>query len=177
MAKAAHSERLRTLLETGIALSSELSLNAVLERIVEAAASLMDARYAALGVIDRSGTALERFITTGVDDAARTAIGDPPHGRGILGVLIRDATPLRLHDIAEDPRSVGFPPNHPAMRSFLGVPVMLRGVAYGNLYLTEKEGGEDFTDEDQELVTLLASQAAVAVENARLYESATQWSR
>src|ERR671939_1836673 len=170
-------ERLRTLLETGIAITSELSLDAVLERIVEAAAQLTGARYGALGVIDRSGSGLERFITTGIDDETRTTIGDPPHGRGILGVLIRDATPLRLHDIADDPRSVGFPPNHPPMRSFLGVPVMLRGVAYGNLYLTEKEGGEDFTDEDQELVTLLAAQAAVAIENARLYETATQWSR
>jgi signal transduction histidine kinase len=177
VATARESERLRTLLETGIALSSELSLEAVLERIVEAAASLTDARYAALGVIDRSGTALERFITTGVDDETRTAIGDPPHGRGILGVLIRDATPLRLDDIRDDPRSVGFPPNHPAMHGFLGVPILLRGIAYGNLYLTEKRGGGAFTAEDEELVTLLAAQAAVAVENARLYESATAWSR
>ena len=92
-------------------------------------------------------------------------------------MLIRDAKPLRLHDLAEDPRSVGFPPNHPPMRSFLGVPILLRGVAYGNLYLTEKAGGEDFTDEDEELVTLLAGQAAVAIENARLYEAATRWSQ
>src|SRR4029453_13079369 len=105
-----------------------------------------------------------------------TQIGDPPHGRGILGVLIHDARPLRLHDLSEDPRSVGFPPGHPPMRSFLGVPILLRGVEYGNLYLTEKEGG-DFTEEDEELVTLLAAQAAVAVENARLYESATAWSQ
>src|SRR5918912_385955 len=168
-------ERLRTLLETGIAITSELSLDAVLERIVEAAAQLTGARYAALGVIDRAGTGLERFVTIGIDDETRTTIGDPPHGRGILGVLIRDAQPLRLHDLAEDPRSVGFPPGHPPMHSFLGVPVLLRGVAYGNLYLTEKDGG-DFTDEDQELVTLLAAQAAVAVENARLYEAATEWS-
>src|ERR671922_120903 len=161
---AQHSDRLRTLLDTGIAISSELSIDAVLERIVQAAAELTGARYAALGVIDRAGTALERFITTGFDDETRAAIGDPPHGRGILGVLIRDTTPLRLHDLTEDARSVGFPPNHPPMRSFLGVSVMLRGVAYGNLYLTEKEGGENFTDEDQELVTLLAAQAAVAIE-------------
>jgi len=104
-------------------------------------------------------------------------IGDLPRGRGILGVLIREAKPLRLRDLAEDPRSVGFPPGHPPMRSFLGVPIMLRGVAYGNLYLTEKQGSEDFTDEDQELVTLLAGQAAVAIENARLYEASTRWSR
>src|SRR5918912_227092 len=170
-------ERLRTLLETGIAITSELSLDAVLERIVEAAAQLTGARYAALGVIDRAGTGLERFVTIGIDDETRTTIGDPPHGRGILGVLIHDARPLRLHDLAQDPRSVGFPPGHPPMHSFLGVPILLRGVAYGNLYLTEKEGGADFTEEDQELVTLLAAQAAVAIENARLYEASTQWSR
>src|SRR5947209_10683759 len=177
MATARESDRLRTLLETGIAISSELSLDTVLERIVEAAAALTGARYAALGVIDRSGTALERFVTTGFDEETRAAIGDLPRGRGILGVLIREAKPLRLHDLSDDPRSVGFPANHPPMRSFLGVPVMLRGVAYGDLYLTEKAGGEDFSDDDEELVTLLAAQAAVAIENARLYESATQWSR
>jgi signal transduction histidine kinase len=177
MATTRHSDRLRTLLDTGIAISSELSLDSVLERIVEAAAALTGARYAALGVIDRAGAALERFITTGVDEETRTAIGDPPHGRGILGVLIRDARTLRLHDLQDDPRSVGFPPGHPEMHSFLGVPILLRGVAYGNLYLTEKEGGEDFSEEDEELLTLLASQAAVAIENARLYEAATAWSR
>jgi len=177
MATARESARLRTLLETGLAISSELSLDAVLQRIVEAAVALTGARYAALGVIDRSGTALERFITTGLDEATRAQIGDPPHGRGILGVLIRDAQPLRLRDLQEDPRSVGFPPGHPPMRSFLGVPILLRGVAYGNLYLTEKEEAEDFAEDDEELVTLLAAQAAVAIENARLYESATAWSR
>ena len=95
----------------------------------------------------------------------------------MLGVLIREATPLRLHDLTEDPRSVGFPPGHPPMRSFLGVPILLRGVAYGNLYLTEKADGGDFTEDDEELVTHLASQAAVAIENARLYEASTRWSR
>src|SRR5262245_36607728 len=117
--------RLRGLVEAGIALSSELSLESVLQRIVEAAATLTGARYAALGVIDRTGKTLERFLTTGVDSDTRAAIGDLPRGRGILGVLINDATPLRLHDIAEDARSVGFPPNHPPMRSFLGVPILL----------------------------------------------------
>jgi two-component system, NarL family, sensor histidine kinase DevS len=176
MAAQAESERLRALVETGIALNSELSLGGVLERIAEAAARVTGARYAALGVIDRAGTGLERFVTHGIDEATYTAIGELPRGRGILGVLIRDARPLRLHDISEDPRAVGFPPNHPAMHSFLGVPILLRGVAYGNLYLTEKEVG-DFTDEDEDVVTLLAAQAAVAIENARLYESATEWSR
>jgi signal transduction histidine kinase len=170
------SDRLRALIETGIAINSELSLDGVLERIVEAAARVTGAKYAALGVIDPTGSGLERFVTYGITPEAETQIGDPPHGRGILGVLIHDARPLRLHDLTEDPRSVGFPPGHPVMHSFLGVPIMLRGVAYGNLYLTEKAGG-DFTDEDEELVTLLAAQAAVAVENARLYESATAWSQ
>jgi signal transduction histidine kinase len=165
------------LVEAGIALSSELTLDAVLQRLVEAAAELTGARYAALGVVDASGKELERFITHGIDPETHAAIGDLPRGRGILGVLIRDARPLRLHDIAEDDRSVGFPPNHPPMQTFLGVPVLLRGIAYGNLYLTEKAGGEDFTHEDEEVVTLLASQAAVAIENARLYESSREWAR
>jgi len=168
--------RLRELIEASIALNSELSLEALLQKIVETAISLTDARYAALGVIDDTGAALEQFITTGIDEDVRAMIGDLPRGRGILGVLIREAQPLRLTQLDQDPRSVGFPPGHPPMHSFLGVPVMLRGVAYGNLYLTEKRDG-DFTDEDEELVALLAAQAAVAIENARLYESATRWSR
>jgi signal transduction histidine kinase len=177
MAEVTQQLRLRALLDAGIALTSELSLDAVLQRLVETAATLTGSRYAALGVIDPSGKELERFVTFGMDEETQTAIGDPPHGRGILGVLIRDAVPLRLHDIGQDPRSVGFPPGHPPMSTFLGVPILLRGVAFGNLYLTEKEGAGDFTEEDEEVALLLASQAAVAVENARLYESATRWSR
>jgi signal transduction histidine kinase len=174
MAQTEH-DRLRAVLDAAIAVSSELSLDAVLQRIVEAVASLTGAEYAALGVINPSRQGLERFVVTGIDDATREAIGDLPRGRGILGVLIRDATPLRLEDLSADPRSVGFPPNHPPMRTFLGVPILLRGIAYGNLYLTDKAGGDAFTEEDQELVQLLAGQAAVAIENARLYESATRW--
>ena len=170
------TDRIRSLLDAGIALTSELSLDVLLQNLADTARELTGARYAALGVIDPNRTELERFVTTGLDDETRAAIGDLPRGRGILGVLIRDAQPLRLHDIADDPRSVGFPLNHPPMRTFLGVPIILRGVAYGNFYLTEKEGGGDFTIEDQELVTLLASQAAVAIENARLFESAKRWS-
>jgi signal transduction histidine kinase len=170
-------DRLRTLLHAGLALSSELSLDALLQRIVESAAELTGARYAALGVIDRSGQALERFLTTGVDAETHARIGELPRGRGILGVLIRDAAPLRLHDLADDPRSVGFPPHHPPMRSFLGVPILLRGTAYGNLYLTEKADGEDFTEDDEDVIQLLASQAAVAIENARLYETSQRWLR
>jgi signal transduction histidine kinase len=169
------ADRTRALLDAGIALTSELTLDALLQKLVETAASLTDARYAALGVIDPTGRELERFITHGIDAETHAAIGALPRGRGILGVLIRDAAPLRLHDLAEDPRSVGFPPNHPPMRTFLGVPIVLRGVGYGNLYLTEKNSGADFTEEDEELVTLLAGQAAVAIENARLYESARNW--
>jgi signal transduction histidine kinase len=169
--------RLRALLAAGLVVSSELSLDALLHRLVEAAAELTGARYAALGVIDASGSELEQFVTHGIDAETRAEIGPLPRGRGILGVLIREAKPLRLHDLSEDPHSLGFPPAHPPMRSFLGVPILLRGVSYGNLYLTEKEGGEDFTQEDEDLVTLLAGQAAVAVENARLYEASARWSR
>jgi signal transduction histidine kinase len=170
-------DRLRVMVEAGVALASELSLDAVLQKIVETSAELTGARYAALGVIDPIGTALERFIVTGIDSETQDAIGDLPRGRGVLGALIKDAKPLRLDDLGSDPRSVGFPPNHPPMRTFLGVPVLLRGVAFGNLYLTEKAEGAPFTEEDEELVTLLSSQAAVAIENARLYEAATRWLR
>jgi signal transduction histidine kinase len=172
-----NESRLRALLEASTAIASDLSLESLLERLVTVAAELTGARYAALGVIDRSGQQLERFVTTGIDEETHRAIGDLPRGRGILGALINEATPLRLHDLSDDPRSVGFPANHPPMHTFLGVPILLRGVAYGNFYLTEKAGGEDFTEEDQEIVSLLAAQAAVAVENARLYEASTQWSR
>lgn len=168
-------DRTRALVEAGIALSSELSLDSLLQKLVETSANLTSARYAALGVLDPSGEQLERFVTTGLDDETRTAIGDLPHGRGILGVLIRDPEPLRLHDLHEDSRSVGFPANHPPMQTFLGVPVNLRGVVYGNLYLTEKAGGADFDEADEAAVVLLAAQAAVAIENARLYATATRW--
>ena len=168
--------RLRLLLDASVAIASDLSLDSLLDRLVTTAATLTGARYAALGVIDRSGVQLERFVTAGIDDETHRAIGELPHGRGILGALIAEATPLRLHELGDDPRSVGFPPHHPPMHTFLGVPILLRGAAYGNFYLTEKAGGEDFTDEDQELVTLLAGQAAVAIENARLYEATARWS-
>jgi signal transduction histidine kinase len=159
-------DRRRALVEAGIAITSELSLDAVLLTLLRIAAELTGARYSALGVIDRSGDGLERFVTHGLDDEARAAIGDVPRGLGILGVLIEDARPLRLDDLTRDPRSVGFPPNHPPMHSFLGVPVMTRGVAFGNLYLAEKQPAGGFTEEDEETVTLLAAQAAVAIENA-----------
>jgi signal transduction histidine kinase len=164
------SDRQRALVEAGIALTSELDLDAILFKLVRTAAELADAKYAALGVLSRDRTYLERFITHGMSDEERTAIGPSPRGGGILGVLITDARPLRLHDLASDPRATGFPAHHPPMHSFLGVPVMLRGVAYGNLYLTEKQHGSDFTEDDQEVTTLLAAQAAVAIENTRRVE-------
>jgi two-component system, NarL family, sensor histidine kinase DevS len=176
-AHAAGESSLRALLAAVRAISSELSLDALLQRLVEAAAELTGARYAALGVIDPGGRRLERFVTHGVDAETRAAIGEPPHGSGVLGALIGDARPLRLRDLHEDPRSAGFPAGHPPMRSFLGVPILLRGTAYGNLYLTEKRDGEDFTLADEELLTLLAGQAAIAIENARLYEAAARWSQ
>jgi signal transduction histidine kinase len=168
-------DSLRGLVDAGIALSSELSLDDLLQKLAETAAGLTGARYAALGVIDETGTGLERFLHTGIDDETATRIGHLPRGRGILGALITDARSLRLEAITDDPRSVGFPPHHPPMRGFLGVPIHLRGRAFGNLYLTEKDAGS-FTAEDQQLVETLASQAAVAIENARLYEAATSWS-
>jgi signal transduction histidine kinase len=168
--------RLRSLVEAGIALASEGSLDDLLQRLLGLAAELTGARYAALGVIAPNRSGLERFLTHGLDAGAQEAIGAAPHGHGILGALIRDAKPLRLHDLTSDPRSVGVPPNHPEMHTFLGVPILLRGIAYGNLYLTEKEGGADFTAEDEELAMLLAAQAAVAIENVRLYRAATEWS-
>jgi signal transduction histidine kinase len=171
------SERLRGLVATGIALSAELSIEAVLERVLQAAVDLTGARYGALGLIDATGTSLEHFITVGIDEELKRSIGDPPRGRGILGVLIHGRETLRLRDLREHPRSVGFPPGHPPMESFLGVPIELRGAAFGNLYLTEKADGDEFTEEDEETVRLLAAQAAAAIENARLYEAARRWSR
>ena len=131
-------QRLRRLIEAGIAISSELSLDALLQHIVETAAAITGARYAALGVINQERSGLERFLTTGIDPEKQARIGDLPRGRGILGALITDANPLRLSELSEDPRSVGFPAGHPPMHSFLGVPVLIRGVPWGNLYLTEK---------------------------------------
>jgi signal transduction histidine kinase len=169
-------DRLRGVIEAAREIHRARSLDGLLREVVGSAAAVVGARYAALGVIDPTGTHLEQFITVGVDDVTRARIGDLPRGQGILGVLIRDAVPLRLHDMSQDPRSVGFPPGHPPMKSFLGVPIMLRGHAFGNLYLTEKERG-DFTEDDQELVELLASQAAVAIENARLYDASRRWAQ
>ncbi len=162
-------DRRDKLIEAGLALSAELSLPVVLQRIIELAAEVTGARYAALGVLG-PGDRIVEFVTHGVTPEERAAIGDPPTGHGILGVLVKESGPVRIADIAGDPRSVGFPPNHPPMRSFLGAPVVARGRVFGNIYLTEKQGAPGFTDEDERSVIVLAAQAAVAVENAGLYE-------
>jgi signal transduction histidine kinase len=164
------------LLEVGLAISSELSLSAVLQRIIELAAEVTDARYGALGVLGPDRRIVE-FVTTGITPQERDAIGDLPVGHGILGVLIGDAKPLRLRNIADHPQSVGFPPNHPPMRSFLGAPVKARGQVFGNIYLTEKRSAPQFSAEDERALVLLAAQAGVAVENAHLYEEGRQRER
>ncbi len=160
--------RLRRLIDVGRGLLAQLDLEAVLGEVVEVARELTGARFAALGILDGDRQELERFIYVGIDDETGAAIGDLPRGRGVLGELIRNPAPLRLHEVGEHPRSYGFPLGHPPMHSFLGVPIVVRGEAYGNLYLTEKEGG-DFDAGDQEAVTILAEWAAVAIFNVRLY--------
>jgi len=160
-------DRERMLIEAGLALASEIDLDALLQRIVELATEITGARYGALGVLDPDRR-IARFITVGVTDEERAAIGDPPTGHGILGVLVDHAMPIRLSDLTQDPRSYGFPPNHPPMRSFLGVPVSSRGRVYGNLYLTEKRGAAAFDEDDQASIEVLAAQAGVAIENAQL---------
>jgi signal transduction histidine kinase len=164
-----HEARLRALLDVGRSLVSELDPDAVLQRLLVCARELTGARYAAIGVLDDAREQLERFIVAGIDDETHRAIGDLPRGRGVLGVLIDDPRPLRLADVGAHPHSYGFPAHHPPMTTFLGVPVLIRGEAWGNLYLTEKEGGEPFTDEDEDAAVLLAEWAAVAITNARLY--------
>jgi signal transduction histidine kinase len=162
-------DRVHALLEAVVAVGSQLELAAVLRRIVEAAAGLVDATYGALGVVGETG-GLAEFITVGLSEAEIARIDHWPLGRGLLGELITNPTPLHLQDIASHPRSFGFPDGHPPMRSFLGVPVRIRSEVYGNLYLTEKRGGGQFDEEDEAVVVALAAAAGVAIENARLYE-------
>jgi signal transduction histidine kinase len=161
---------LRRLLAAVITIGSDLDLASVLQRIVEAAVELVGARYGALGVLNETGTGLSEFITVGIDDQTHRAIGNLPKGLGLLGALITDARPLRLPDLADHPDRSGFPPNHPPMTSFLGVPIRVRGEVFGNLYLTDKTAGEVFTDVDEELALGLAASAGVAIDNARLFE-------
>ena len=160
----------RRLIEAGMVLASELSLDAVLQRIVELAVDLTDARYGALGVLTPDGRSIQDFITVGITPEERAAVGDPPTGHGLLGALTREARPLRIPDIGADPRSVGFPPNHPPMTSLLGARIIGRGTVFGNIYLTDKQGAEMFDEEDERVLVVLATQAAIAVENARLVD-------
>jgi signal transduction histidine kinase len=172
----ASRERLRALLDAVVGIGSDLDLRSMLERIVLAACELVGARYGALGIIgpDRE---LSDFITHGIDAETHAAIGDLPHGRGVLGLLITDPRPVRMPDITRHPLSYGFPPNHPPMHAFLGVPIRIREQVYGNLYLSEKHGAGEFTQDDQEIVIALAAAAGVAIDNARLFALARRRER
>src|SRR3954470_23485490 len=165
-------QRFERLIEAGRGLMADLDLDLVLDRVLETARDLTGARYAALGVLDEGRRELARFITKGIDAETHRAIGDLPRGRGILGLLIDEPTPLRLEDVGRHPRSYGFPTGHPPMRTFLGVPITIAGHPYGNLYLTEKEGGAQFTAGDEQAAGTLAEFAGVAIENARRYGGA-----
>lgn len=169
MPEFAGPRQLNQLLDAVLSVGSGLDLQTLLRRIVDTATQLADARYGALGVLDESGTRLAQFLTVGVDEETYRAIATLPEGHGILGLLILDAKPLRLPDLREHPESYGFPPHHPPMRSFLGVPIRVGDRVFGNLYLTEKASGEVFTDVDEELVVALAGAAGIAIDNARLH--------
>ncbi|HTD58667.1 MAG TPA: GAF domain-containing protein, partial [Solirubrobacteraceae bacterium] len=161
-------------LEIARSVLAELDLEVVLNRVLESARELTGARYAALGVLGSSRTELERFLTLGIDESEREAIGTLPRGRGVLGELIQHPTPLRLTDISEHPRSYGFPHGHPPMQSFLGVPILIDGTPFGNLYLTEKDSGEQFSDADEEAVMMLSELAGFAIDHARRYTGARE---
>jgi signal transduction histidine kinase len=164
----------RELAEAFIAIGSESSLDDVLQQTVDTAARLVAARWGALGVLDRTGSRLERFITSGVDDDVRARIGDVPGDHGVLRVMLRDGRPLRLADVTKNPHFKGFPFGHPQMRSFLGVPIVVRDVVYGDLYLAGKQGGE-FTQADEEIVTLLAAQTAITIERVQIHRAVVHW--
>src|SRR5829696_5433417 len=161
--------RVQHLLDAFLSVSTGLDLDTTLRRIVTAATGLVDARYGALGVLARGGTGLAAFIHVGIDDETARQLGSLPEGKGVLGQLITEPYPLRITDLGRHPSSVGFPPRHPEMHSFLGVPVLVRGQVFGNLYMTEKRHG-DFTAEDEAVLTALAGAAGIAIDNARLYE-------
>jgi len=161
-------EQMPGLLDAILAVSSDLSLSDTLTHIVTAAARLVDARYAALGVPDETGSYLAEFITTGLSQEEEARIGHRPRGHGLLGLIMHEGQSLRLRDLTQHARSYGFPPNHPPMKSFLGVPVRHKGVSLGNLYLTDKRSAEEFSANDQALVELLARHAGLAIDNARL---------
>src|SRR2546429_7974756 len=164
-------ERFERLLRAGVEIFSERSLESVLQRVVDVAREVVGARYAALGVLSPDGASLVQFVTSGISQVERERIGDLPRGRGLLGLVIREPAPVRTADINRHPQRYGFPPHHPPMRSFLGVPVVARGEVFGNLYVTEKVGLDEFSVEDEAIAVLLAASTAVAVENARLHEA------
>ncbi|MBI2977214.1 MAG: GAF domain-containing sensor histidine kinase [Chloroflexi bacterium] len=164
------NEQLLALRDAVLAISSDLSLTEVLHRIVRAAALLGSARYAALGVPDDTGRMLAEFVTEGLSPEEVALIAHPPKGRGLLGMIMRERVTVRVREISAHPLSVGFPPGHPPMGSFLGVPILYKGRCLGNLYLTDKIGAEEFTVGDENQIEWLASHAAIAIENARLYE-------
>ncbi|HEX7919242.1 MAG TPA: GAF domain-containing sensor histidine kinase [Gemmatimonadales bacterium] len=166
--------RLEQVLETSVRLAAEHSLDGVLQLVADSAREVIGARYAALGVLAADGHTLDRFVVSGLDPEDTARLGALPRGHGILGLVIREARTVRLPDLKRHPDSVGFPPGHPVMHSFLGAPVRARSGVFGNLYLTEKEGGGEFTDEDEHLVQLFAVQAAAAVENARLHDESAR---
>lgn len=170
MPQALREAQLRRLIEAGQSIVAQLDVDGVLEELLDIAREVTGARYAAIGVLAATRRELERFITKGIDPDTHAAIGDLPLGRGILGALISDPRPLRLDRVAEDPRSYGVPEGHPSMQTFLGVPILVRGEAWGNLYLTEKEDGSAFTEADEEAAVVLADWAAIAMQNARLYQ-------
>jgi signal transduction histidine kinase len=167
-------QRFERLLSAGVAIFSKRALDEVLQEVVDTARDVVGARYAALGVLAEDGSSLVQFVTSGISQAERDRIGDLPQGRGLLGLVIREARPIRSADITRHPQRYGFPAHHPVMKSFLGVPVMGRQQVFGNLYLTEKVGASEFTKEDVTIAVLLAAQAAVAVENARLHEESAR---
>lgn len=169
-----NAARLEQLLLAGMLLTSELELESLLQRVTDIAVSVIGARYAAIGVVAPDGRTLESFTTTGISHELRHDIGTPPKGHGILGLVIREARVIRLPDLTRHPDSFGFPPHHPPMHSFLGVPIQGRQGVFGNLYLTEKLGGGYFTDEDEHIALLLAVQTGAAVENARLHEQSAR---
>jgi len=162
-------DQLQALLDAVVSIASDLDLSRVLHRIAEAACQLTDARYGALGVLDPAGRSLSEFVHVGMGDDAVERIGHLPEGEGILGLLIVEPRPLRLADLSAHPDSVGFPEGHPPMRTFLGVPLRVRDQVFGNLYLTEKKGGAEFTEGDEALVVALAGSAGIAIDNARLH--------
>jgi signal transduction histidine kinase len=167
-------QRLKRLEVASSALITEVSLEGVLSRVAQVAAEVIGAQYAAIGVLGSDGRVLEHFTTYGIDAERQARIGPPPQGHGILGLVLRDAKPIRLPDLTKHPDSCGFPPHHPPMRSFLGVPIFGRGGVFGSLYLTEKAGSEVFTEEDEDLAILLAAKTAAAVENARHHEESAR---